>query len=498
MRKLILLLSVFVWSHVWTTAAAQAHFSWNPSVQDIYSSVTSLKIPLGRNLISTEKKEDPTNLLLGLMESYADLYELFFNENSIAYASIYPSFDKRLDAMKTGPKSSPFYRYSQAVLHLHRAALAIRFDKNVEAAVHFRKSYLLLKENSKVHPGFKPNDFYYGMLTTLIGAVPTNYQWMLNILGMEGSVEEGNRMVLRYLQSQDRFRDVCRNEALLAYPYLVLNFEGNPKKTIQFIETGPYDWKKNHLHAYMATNIYLNNQRSAKAIEVANDTEKSNAYMAMPFWNFEKGYAYLNQLQLEKAMNEFKMFTTSFKGNFYIKDAYEKMSWIAYLQGDQKTANAFRVQVLNIGSKVTDADQSAYENARSGTWPNPILLRARLLSDAGLQPQALKILAGHNSTDFNTAEDKTEFSYRLGRIFDLMGNTEEAIEHYSIAIQTGQGLKTYFAARAALQTALLYEAKNNFRSAIVFYKKCLAMKDHAFKNSLDQKAKAGLQRCQKK
>ena len=40
------------------------------------------------------------------------------------------------------------------------------------------------------------------------------------------------------------------------------------------------------------------------------------------------------------------------------------------------------------------------------------------------------------------------------------------------------------------------EAKHNaFKEAIEYYNICIAMKNHAFKNSMDQKAKSGILRC---
>jgi hypothetical protein len=45
---------------------------------------------------------------------------------------------------------------------------------------------------------------------------------------------------------------------------------------------------------------------------------------------------------------------------------------------------------------------------------------------------------------------------------------------------------------------LIYEQKNNPTLAITFFNTCLEMKNHAFKNSLDQKAKTGIQRCLRK
>ncbi|MFM1840893.1 MAG: hypothetical protein RIR47_942, partial [Bacteroidota bacterium] len=289
----------------------------------------------------------------------------------------------------------------------------------------------------------------------------------------------------------------ARNEALLVYPYLIMNFEGNKEKTFDFITKNNYDLKNNQMHAYMATNLYLNHQQSAKALAIVNGLNDSDAYLKLPFWQLEIGYANLNELKLDKAQKAFSEFIATFKGNFYIKDAYERLSWIAYLQGDMKKANAYRASVLKYGNQITDADKQAYQNAKSGQWPNPILLKARLLSDGGYQSQALYSLAGKTSIDFPSESEKTEFAYRLGRIYDLMGQDDQAIKFYNSAIEKGADLTDYFAARAALQIGLIYEQKNVFTKAIQYFNTCIEMKNHAFKNSLDQKAKSGIQRCLK-
>jgi tetratricopeptide (TPR) repeat protein len=247
----------------------------------------------------------------------------------------------------------------------------------------------------------------------------------------------------------------------------------------------------------MAVNMYLNHQQSAKALNMVTQMDETDAYLPLPFWQLELGYANLNELKLDKAQKAFTDFIISFKGSFYIKDAYERLSWIAYMQGDLKKAATYRANVLKLGNQITDADKQAYQNAKNGNWPNLLLLKARLLSDGGYQTQALLILAGKTSNDFNTESDKLEFAYRLGRIYDLMGQDELAIKFYKSALEKGMNMTDYFAARAALQIGLIYEQKGNIQKAIDFYNTCINMKNHAFKNSLDQKAKSGIQRCLK-
>jgi len=476
---------------------AQPQFNWNDKVQTIYESITALKIPEARKLIAIDKIKNSDNLAYSLLDSYADLYQLFFNENNNDYKLFYPQFEKRIDIIKMGPKNSPFYLYSLGLLHLHKAVAAIRFDRNLDAALEFRKSYFSFKENIQLYPKFSPNNLYFGLLTTLIGSAPSNYQWMLSILGFNGNIIKGNELVLSYINSKDEFSKICLNEALLIYPYLIMNFEGDAKKTFDFIEHTNYDFKKNHIHAYMATNLYLNHQQSTKALDIANGLELSSAYLNIPFWNYEKGFAYLNQMKLDWAQRELLEFTTKFKGNFYIKDAYEKLSWIAYLQNDMKQAIAFRNEVIIHGSQITDADKLAYQNAIAGVWPNLLLLKARILSDGGFQKQALSSLSDKTSLDFQSLTDKAEFSYRLARIYDMMGDETQAIKLYKSTLVKGANLPEYYASRSALQLGLLYEGHKNYKEALDYYTICLGMKNHAFKNSIDQKAKSGMLRCKK-
>ncbi len=479
------------------SSKAQLNYTWNDKAQQIYESVTSLKIPEARKAIAIEKKATPNNLVLPMLESYADFYELFLNEDATEYQKLYPQFEKRIQQFEAGPKNSPYYLYSLGLEHLHKSLAAIRFDKNWEAALDFRKAYLLFKDNRKAFPHFTPNDVYFGIITTVVGTIPKGYQWMASILGMSGKISEGNALVLKYINSNDEYSKRCRNEALFVYPYLLMNFEGNQKKAFAFIESTPYDFKKNQMHAYMAANLYLNHQQSNKALNIVQQMDNSDAYLSLPFWNLELGYAYINELKLDKAQKALTDFTQTFKGKFYVKDAYERLSWIAYMQGDMKKAEAYRKLVLSAGNQVTDADKQAFQNAKKGNWPNPILLKARLLSDGGYQTQAIAILSGKTSNDFNTEADKTEFAYRLGRIYDLMEQDELALRYYKSAIEKGAHQPEYFAARAALQSGMILENKSQFVKAIEFYQQCIDMKDHAFKNSLDQKAKSGIQRCLK-
>jgi tetratricopeptide (TPR) repeat protein len=83
----------------------------------------------------------------------------------------------------------------------------------------------------------------------------------------------------------------------------------------------------------------------------------------------------------------------------------------------------------------------------------------------------------------------------MGRIYDGLGRWNEALSAYQATIGIGAEMKEYFAARAALQAGYICEQRGDKTGAINFFEKCLSLKDHDYKNSLDQRAKAGIERC---
>jgi tetratricopeptide (TPR) repeat protein len=88
-----------------------------------------------------------------------------------------------------------------------------------------------------------------------------------------------------------------------------------------------------------------------------------------------------------------------------------------------------------------------------------------------------------------------EYNYRIGRIYDALGRKNEALEAYETALHLGVNRREYYGARAALQMGYIYESRGEKKNACTYFKKVLDMKSHDYKNALDQKAKAGIERC---
>ena len=57
------------------TTVAQPHYIWNEKVQNVYESISSLKIPEARKLNAIEKKNDPENFLINAIYIYKCYYK---------------------------------------------------------------------------------------------------------------------------------------------------------------------------------------------------------------------------------------------------------------------------------------------------------------------------------------------------------------------------------------------------------------------------------------
>ncbi|WP_143305026.1 tetratricopeptide repeat protein [Chitinophaga vietnamensis] len=484
----VLLLSVGL-----TVSAQQKVYDFNSRCEQAYEAIMQLRLNTGKSLLEAEKKEHPDNLVPYFLDNYADFFPLFFNEDAGAYASKRGMRSFRLDKMAEGSPDSPYYLYTQAAIKFQWALIKVKFNEKWDATWEIRKAYMTLKENQRRFPDFMPNKLLLGTMQTVFGTIPEGYKWITNILGLKGSIKQGMDNVNAFVESNAPEAKLFREESYYYYCYLMLFIVNKPEDTWQFLQRKQLDTKNNYLFALMVANLALNNQKAALGLKVLTERNDTAAYADIQYYNYVMGLLKLTRLDSD-AHVYLERFLNNFKGKFYVKECLQRLSWYYYLEGNQATANKYREMIFNRGGTETDADKQALKEAQSGKWPNQLLLKVRLLSDGGYFNDALKLLLTKKAADFSGMEEKLEYAYRLGRIYDETGQDDKAITMYDVTIKVGANRPEYYAARAALQMGYIYEKRNEKAKAAQCYQQCLEMKGHDYKNSLDQRAKAGLQR----
>lgn len=487
MRKAFFIIALLI------SFSASGQYNYSSRCVEAHELISSLRFDEAALLIDAEKKANPDNLVPHMLEGYRDFLMLIVGEDEDDYERLRVSRNQRIDVLRGGDPESPWYLSSIAMINLQWAFAHVSFGSYINAARDIRRAYLLLEQNNKRFPGFLPDQLGLGVMHALIGTIPDNLRWIANLFNMEGSVERGREELFNVLeQAGETDYPFLSDEALFFLSFIDLNLQADKNKAMELLTYYEKSADSNLMLIFSLSKIYMLTGQTDEAINILIKRPSGTAYYPFYYLDYLTGLAKLNRLDTD-ADTYFLRFTTNFKGKNYIRSAYQRRAWCALLKGDTLAYNNIMEKVKIYGNNISDGDKLALREAQQGLVPNLCLLKARLLFDGGYYEQADQVLSGTNC--LHTAErDKLEYLYRKGRIRHALGIYAEALQYYDTTISLGEDMPYYFAANAALQAGNIHESEGNFKKAEDYYSSCLKMNNQEYRNSIRQKAKAGLNR----
>ena len=493
---IVVLLSLF------TSSYAQYNYDFNENCRNAYAAINSLKFVEGKKIIEQEKIVRPNNNIPYLLDNYIYFLTVFIGEEEKDFKLYDDLKDDIIDRLKEGDESSPYYRYSLAQVYLQWAVARTKFKEYVTATWEINKAYRHLEKNREEFPDFLPNLINLGLLHTMIGTIPDNYNWAKKIVGIEGTIDEGVNEILEVLNVSlvvDKYSHY-KTECLFYLSFIQMNLMSSKEKTLKYLEIIEKDETnlQNPLAIYALSRIYMSTGQNDKAIKILVNRPTSSEYYPFYYLDYLSGLAKLHRLDMDANAYFFK-YVINFKGINYIKDAYQKVAWNYYAQGNPEKYKEYMEKVKKYGNTIVDADKQAEREAEENILPNYHLLRARILFDGCYYEKAMQELTQDTQADFlKNAHDSLEYSYRLGRIYHEWGKTPECIKYYEKTISLGAESEYYYAANSALKLGNIYEEKGDYKKAKLYYEKAQSMENTEYRNSIDQKAKAGLNRIEDK
>lgn len=470
-------------------------FDFNANCQRAYKRYMALQHSEAVSILKQEITANPDNLIPAYLADYGDCLRLLFNGNKDEFEQWQRNYDRRLDLMYKGDENSPWYRFCRANIHFHWALVHMRFGEQFKAAIRFRKSFLLLKENMNRFPDFEENRVLFGLEEAAAGTIPDSYKWLASIFGIKGNVNRGVASISNYLRAHSNGMAPMYDEAMIYYVYLKFYLQSKPDVAWEYINAPGFLEPDNLMRSFVKANISLNYRKSEVAFNVLKDATAIKEYSSYPVMDYELAEALLYRLDYS-CVNFYQRFIATYRGRHFIRDAWQKVSWVAYLQGNRKVAEFSAERIKETGTSETDADKTALKFAERKVWPNAALLEVRLLIDGGYYKMALSKIQNIPQSQLNGITERLEYNFRYGRIFEELGNTEKAFQFYKAVIDEGRTRSEYFAARSALQMGFMYERSNKKADAIAQFRECLKMRNHDFQSSIDQQAKAGLNRLE--
>ena len=470
-------------------------FEFNNNCRKAYNSLIALKLNEGNALLKEEKNKNPDNLIPIYLDNYYDFLTVYTSDEPKLYRKLRQNGEMRIKQIFEGNLKSPYYLFTMAEINLQWAALDIKFGEYLNAIFEIRRAFKMLSQNEKKFPAFKSNRKSLGVLYALLGSVPDKYKWGVALLGMEGNVDLGMGYLRQLIDSTNKDDYIYHDETVIYYSFLLLNLQNKSEEAWLVLQNNGFPKSNNLMSVYTSAHIGVYGKHNPEALKILAERPNTDSFVQFPFLDYLTGVAKLSDLEPD-ADSYFKKFIAAYKGENHIKSAFQKIAWCSLLKGDTVNYLNFIDKAGSKGGTTLDADKQAKKEADDHHIPNPKLLRARLLFDGGEYTKAIAEMNMLSENGFNSTEDKTEYLYRIGRIYDETGKTDSAILYYSRAIEKGKDLPRYFAANSAIQSAKIYEAKGNKEKAKYYYNLCLTLPNHEYKNGLDQKAKAGLNRLQ--
>lgn len=473
---------------------ASANFDFNNNCVKAYQAIFDLRINDAKSIVKLEKQIHPNNGINILLDNYIDFFSLLISENQADYNNLKNLKSIRLSELEKQDKSSPYYLFAQAEINLQWGMIKGRFQDYLSSGLDIKKADNLLKANEAKFPNFLPNKKSSGLVNVILGAIPANMKGVLQTFGFKGNVNQG-------IKKLDNLSATISNSPYSFYKEEVIFFicyietelfhnQSNYQKIIALTEGfGDDSLLKNYLQGYVA-NRSARNDDAIRYLSKVMPVGKN--YINFPKMNYILGNAKLNRNDADAYVYLAK-YLKDYNGINYVKDAYLKLAYYYYLRNDQVKYQAFLKQVKNQGNVFDEKDKQALKEANDNP-PNVDLLRARFAFDGGYYNKALSFLKDKSQASFKLQRDQIELYYRLGRIYEELGQTNDALVNYQKTIYAGKTSSYYFAANSALRIAMVYEQKQDKTRAISFYKQAIAMKNHEYETSIENQSKEGLKR----
>ena len=469
-----------------------ASFDMNEKIERSYFYIINLEFEKANILLDEELFKDSNNGLITLHKNFIDFLTIIITEDYDYFKSHQHLKKERLKFLEKNDQESPYYLYCKAEIYLQWAFSRLKFQQYSTAIYELITAYKLLEENKKKFPEFTLNYKPLGVLHTILGAIPDEFNWLLNIAGLKGSIDLGINELNIVLN--DNKYIMYEQETLFLLSFLQMNLANNDSLCMTYLDRIGDRYQDNILLAFAAARLSNYLGHNDYCIEVLNN-KNNNSKINFSYFHYLKGMSYLYKLDYSRAKHEFKTFLSDFKGKNYIKSAYHKLAWIAYLENDDDIKRDLFNSTITEGHNFIDEDKVAFIDASKQYISPKLLLKSRLLYDGGYYSLALDQLQDLEINYFSSNLDQMEYYYRLSRIQSKLNYSNEIIiENYNRVLTLNDRDINYYAPMSALQIALIYEQADDLKNAEIFFKKCLSMSGFDYERGIHQKAKAGLER----
>ena len=465
---------------------SERSWKFDASLQTIYRKIIDLKTAEAMRLLDGVKDEERRYYRFYL-QSLAESVEILVTEDEKRFPDVLKKFKQRIKILEAETQSADNL-FLLAELNLQLGFCHLNLGENFSAILAIREAFMFARECMEKYPRYIPILKTSGVLQVMAGAVPDKYRWFLNLLGISGSVETGQKQLNALRQS-----GVSLNtEAAILY-YTIKGFISQQfQESYQGIASLMKKEEPDRLLHFIGTTILMKQSRSEEAYQLIKELDSKPEGLKLIYLEYLRAEILLQKGDYQKSIESYKLFLSEYQGSSFKKDASMKIAWCYHLMKQPAMAIQWREKAKKEGKTVAEPDIYAAEMLSENSFPEERLLRIRLLTDGGYLDQARILVSSVGKSGFTTPKDRTEFVYRKARLEHKSGNTAAAKSLYHQVIEQNGKQSWYFGASSALQLGYIFTENNDLKTAQKFLEMALKFENHPYKNSIDGKAKAAL------
>ncbi|MER2998346.1 tetratricopeptide repeat protein [Pontibacter populi] len=461
----------------------------NAQLTKAYSETLKLKLANSRTIVQKELRQNEKNAVSLLLANYNDFLDICTEQDQTELDKLIEAQEVRLDKLDDLKEKSVWVAYAKAEIRAQLAMSELLFGNRVAAAWDFRKAYLQFQSNSRKYPEFVPNRKTLGVMQVLLGSVPDEYKWFLNIVGLGGNTAAGLLNLRQAATEPNLFQDEAK---LLHALLLQLLDEDNARSTLPQISALAKAQSDNLLFNFVAVLLHKKAKKADVALQFYQTRPTSGNYSSFPYMHHMAADLYLFRGDYDASVKENRYFLAQHKGKHYLKAANFKLYLAYWLSNHKPQAKWHFQQVRQVGATITEEDKYADNYVSRNEEPNRYLLLARLHSDGGYFDKALKEVNKLEITKETPLPVRAEYYYRKARIYHGEQQIIPAIKNYEKTITASADEPLYFSAHASLQLGYIYQQQQKNDLARKYYLQAQNYSNHAYKNSIQAKAKLAL------
>jgi tetratricopeptide (TPR) repeat protein len=423
------------------------------------------------------------------------IYRHLGQQDAASYQVLQSRWDELVAVLEAMPEAEAQRGVMLSELLCKRALVEFIHHNYLIAVNYARLGRKLSVRNAERFPDNVEQRKMLGLFNVVLGAVPSRYQWLINLLGFEGDMDTG---IAQLTQAAEQGQLLALESEIILY-HVEKNILSQSEQALDRLRSVRNRTGKNMLVDYFLATGLMSDKRNEDALRVLlrRPHYDDGDVLLIPFWDYQLGKAYYYRGEMTQARRYLARFVRDYQGKMFRTDASFRLGMALTMTGAYSVGRTFFQAVADPNDDQFDEDDYARYLCQLFVQHPPseamiTMFRARNYYDGGYLDQATKAL---QSLDYEllSLDEQAEWHYRLARILHTQGQLAPAISHYQQCLDhpVSKDLRYLHAYACYFQADIAAHRQAN-EQARQLYQQALSYNHYFYQDGLENRTKAAL------